>query len=324
MALVARESTVHVATVVLRPIDALKERLQRPESDRGPIRPTRFRLAGKVVGGVVQPLARGRRKPVVNLSGDTVLRDFDLPAATYRIEIDRPGIATDGIYEEIDPAERDLAWDPAAPQSGLPPTFPAHPSRFVPIRLFPGPAYAFPVETTLVRGSLLWYDGSPLDGAVARLATALLTRSRVAANGDFVLALAPTAASGTVNVQLDLAGVDPATRFQGAAYLGAFPAAWQAAWERGTSRAVRQGALTGQVRLTDGRPLAGATVQLAGRPGRVQTDRNGRWSYHFPPSAGAGVVDVSALHPGHPIPPPLPNVPFPADATATAPIIVMN
>lgn len=319
-----------VATLVLRPVDAFREALQRPVFERGPVQPVRFRILGEVVGGALSPMAGGPPAPVRNVSGDTVFRDLALPAGTYRIGLARdPRRRADAYYEEVDPAERDLAWDPAAPGAGLP-GLPTHPSRLEPLRLYPTASYPFPTATTLVRGSLHWYDGTALAGAVVREPAAIVSRSRVHAGGelgltggDFVLAFRATAATGNANLQLDLAAVDPAARPDGAAYLGGWPGQWPAQWERGTTRTVRQGALAGTVLRDDGRVLPGATVRLAGRPGPLRTSAEGRWSYHFPPLTAAGTVNITVQHPDYPDAT-VNNVAFPADATAAAPTVVMS
>jgi hypothetical protein len=323
MSLTVIERRRRVATVVLRPVDGLSATLGRPAFERGPVRPVRFGIAGRWVGGVVQPLAGGPPKPVFNMSGDTVFRDLDLPAGTYRIELVRdPLRREDTVYEDLDAAQHDLVWDPAAPGGGLP-GFPNHPSRFVPIRLYPSASYPFPTGSTLVRGSLFWYDGTALEGAVVRDPAALLPRSYVGPLGDFVLTFRATAANGPANLQLDTTAVDPAGRPDGPAYLAAWPAAWPTQWQRGTTRSVRQGGLAGMVRRSDGRPLRDATVRFAGRPGFVRTNDLGRWIYYFPPVTAAGNVNITVQHPdfANVV---LANVAFPADATAAAPTVTMS
>jgi hypothetical protein len=323
MSLTVIERRRRVATLVFRPVDGLSATLGRPPFERGPVRPVRFGIAGRWAGGVVQPIAGGSPKPVFNLSGDTVYRDFALPAATYRIDIVRdPARAEDAVYEDLDPAQRDLVWDPAAPGSGLP-GYPNHPSRFVPVRLFPSDSYPFPTGSTLVRGSLLWYDGTALAGAVVRDPTALLPRSYAGPRGNFVLTYRATAANGPANLELDSTDVVASSRPDGAAYLASLPAVWPTQWERGTTRSVRLGRLDGIVRRSDGRPLKDATLRLAGRPGFVRTNNLGRWMYYFPPLTAAGIVDITVQHPdfANMV---LANVAFPADASATAPTAIMS
>lgn len=316
-----------VATLVIRPIDALREALQRPPFERGPVHPVRFGVTGRVVGGQLEPLPERRLRalagPVRNLSGDTVFRDLGLPAGTYRIGLERdPLVRSDAWYEELDPAERDLVWDPAAPGAGLAGA-PHHPSRLEIVRLRPAAGYPFPAGSTLVRGSLLWYDGTGLQGVVVRDPASLTGRNRPGPSGDFVLAYRFQAASGSTTLTLDRAGVDPAARPEGAAYLNGWPAQWTAPWARGETRSLRQGALAGVVLRPDGLSLEGATVRLAGRPGPVRTNENGYWRYHFPPGTPAGVVDLTVSHPDHPDATRT-NVPFPADATASAPTITVQ
>jgi len=323
MSLTVIEVRRRVATVVLRPIDGLSATLGRPAYEQFPVRPVRFRIAGEVTGGVVRPIARGLPKPVFNLSGDTVLRDLALPAGTYRIEVDRDPLAGgDTVYEGIDAVERDLVWDPAAPGGGLPPDFPNHISRLQVIRLYPSASYPFPTASTLVRGSLFWYDGTALQGAVVREPAALITRSVLGPLGDFVLVFRGNAANGAANLQLDLGAVSAGGRPDGAAYLSALPAVWATQWQRGTTRSVGQGGLAGMVRRGDGRPLPGATIRLAGRPGFVRTNSIGRWVYYFPPSTPAGAVNITVQHPDF-ASVILANVAFPATATAAAPTVIM-
>jgi hypothetical protein len=323
--LVVADRIRHVATIVLRPLDAFREALARPVNERGPVRPVHLRLSGRVVGAAVQPLNEPGPKPIENLSGDTIYRDFPLGAATYRIELVRdPRRPGDFVYEDIDPAQRDLIWDPAAPGAGLP-GLPTHPSRFVVIRLFPAAGYPFPTGSTLLRGGLLWYDGTALEGAVIETApgVAVLSRSRLGSRGDFVLAVRATAATGTANLQLNLTGVDGASRPAGAAYLASLPAVWAAPWERANMRSVRQAALTGTVQRSDGRLLPNATVTVAGRPGFVKTNDAGRWSYHFPPLTASGTVNITVQHPDY-APVTLNNVAFTADRSAAAPTVVLS
>lgn len=310
----------HVASVVLRPVDALREALRRPPHERGPLGRVRLRLAGRVRNGVVEPLAPGMVHVVRNLQGDTVLVDLRLPAGTYRIELERdPRERRDGFYEDLDPAQRDLVWDPDAPAPGLPDGTP-HVTRLVQLRLRPSALYPFSLGSTLVRGSLLWYDGDALAGAVAREPAALVPESRVDARGSWVLALAPPSPVGNAVVQLDRTGVDAAAKTSGASYLAAWPATWTAPWRRGSATAVRQASLGGTVLGPDGWPVAGAAVTLLGRPGTLSTGADGRWRYHFPPAVPAGAVDVVVQHPDHAAVQ-LSNVPYAADATSQAPVV---
>jgi hypothetical protein len=315
-----------VATVVFRPIDALRVALGRPFSERGPVRPVRFRIAGRVNGVVVEPIGEWtpESKPyVMNASGDTVYRDFALPPGTYRIEIVRdPHQDSEGIYADLLPGlERDLNWDPAAPLTGLP-NLPSHPTRLEERRLRPGPRYPFPPGSTLVRGQLLWYDGTGMTGAVARAPAAVVPETPVGSRGEFVLIVAPAAPAGNLNVALDLGAVDPAAKPGGGMYVATWPSNWSIGWTRGRSSGARQGALTGTVRRADGRALQGARITLGGEPGELLTDAEGRWSYHFPPLRPAGTVNVTVQHPDF-ASKTVPNVAFPAEATRTLPPIVL-
>lgn len=325
MSLALANRTRHVATIVLHPLDALRDALLRPVSERGPVRRVRLRIAGRVVGSALQPLPMPEPKPVENLSGDTVYRDFVLAAGTYRVELVRERHrSADFIYEDIDPADRDFAWDPATPMNGLP-GMPTHPSRVIAIPLYPSSSYPFPGGSTLIRGGLLWYDGSALTGAVVNETTGLsvLTRSRPDARGDFVLVIAAPSAAGTASLQLDLTGVDAATRPDGAAYKASMPATWPAAWERGRTRSIRQAALTGSVQRADGRPLRDVAVKVVGEPGTVRTNDVGRWSYHFPPLRASNSVDITVQHPDY-APVTLTNIAYIADRTAAAPTVVLS
>lgn len=325
MNLAVANRTRHVATIVLRPVDAFRAALMRPVSERGPVRQVRLRIAGKVVGAALQPLPTPAPKPIANLSGDVVYRDFTLAAGTYRIEQVRDRYrSADFIYEDIDPADRDFVWDPAAPMNGLP-GMPTHPSRLIVIPLYPSSSYPFPTGSTLIRGGLLWYDGSALAGAVVNetAGNAVIARSRPDARGDFVFALAVPAATGTASLQLDLSGVDAATRPDGAVFKASVPAAWPAPWERGRTRSIRQAALSGLVQRADGRPLRDATVNIVGEPGTVRTNAVGRWSYHFPPLRASNVVDITVQHPDYTAVT-LTNIAYIADRTAAAPTVVLS
>jgi hypothetical protein len=317
------ERVQRTATLVIRPVDALKEALARPTAERGPVRPVQFGLVGRVTGAGVEPLPRLPR-PVQNLSGDTVFRDLELDPGTYRLElVGRPDPRRGDLpYEKLAAPQRDLLWGPAVPAPGLP-GLPNHPTRLVELRLFPTSAYRFPPGSTLVRGTLLWYDGSTLAGAVVAAAGAILPQGRLGPRGDFVVAIAAGAAAGTIDLALDLTGVDAAARPDGAAYLASVPALWPAPWQRAGSSSVRQGALTGRVTRADGRAVAGASVTLGGHPGAVQTDAGGRWTYCFPPAAAAGTATITVQHPGF-ADVVLPNIPYPADATSAAPVVVLS
>jgi len=313
----------HVASMVLRPVDALREALRRPPHEREPLGRVRLRVAGRVEGGVLLPLPPGTVRTVRNVRGDTVLVDLRLPAGSYRVELERdPLDRRDGFYEDLDPAQRDLVWDPDALPPGLPDGTP-HVTRLVPLRLRPSAQYPFSLGSTLVRGSLLWYDGGALEGAVVAEPAALVTPSRVDARGSWVLAFPAPTPTGDAVLQLDRSGVDPAARISGAVYLAAWPATWTVPWRRGSATAARQASLGGAVLGPDGWPLAGATVTLLGRPGTLVTGADGRWRYHFPPAVPAGTVDVVVQHPDHPTVQ-LSNVPYAADATSQAPVVRLN
>lgn len=311
------------ASLVLRPVDALREALKRPPHERGPLGQVRLRLAGRVEGGQVRPLPRGSVRTVRNLSGDTVFVDLGLPAGTYRLEVERDARdPRNAFYEELDPLQRDLRWDPDTPSPGLPDGRP-HVSKLVPVLLRPSPAYPFPQGSTLVRGTLLWYDGAPLAGAVVGEPAALVRESRADPHGGFVLAFPAASATGPAALQLDTGGADAAGKPSGAAYLAGWPSVWAAQWRRGAAVAMRQAALTGRVLGPGGRPLPGAAVTLVGRPGAVVADGDGRWQYRFPPATAAGTVDLVVQHPGHAAVR-LASVPFAADATSQAPVVRMR
>ncbi|HEX2202417.1 MAG TPA: carboxypeptidase-like regulatory domain-containing protein [Longimicrobium sp.] len=313
----------HTATVVLRPVDALREALRRPPHERGPVARVRLRVAGRVQAGQVRPLAPGQVHTVRNLSGDTVLVDFRLPAGRYRIELERdPRERRDAFYEALDAAQRDLVWDPDAPPPGLPDGTP-HPSRLVVLRLRPSALYPFPAGSTLVRGALLWYDGAPLDGAAVSDAAALVDTSRVDGRGSFALAFPAPSASGPATLQLDTGGVAAAAKPSGAAYLAGWPAQVATQWRRGETVSVAQPSLAGVVLGPEGRPLPGATVTVVGRPGALATGAGGEWRYHFPPGTAGGSVDVVVQHPDHAAVQ-LSNVPFAAGAASRAPVVRMN
>ncbi|HET7462165.1 MAG TPA: carboxypeptidase-like regulatory domain-containing protein [Longimicrobium sp.] len=312
----------HTATVVLRPVDALREALRRPPHERGPLGRVRVRVAGRVVGGEVQPLPPGSVRTVRNLSGDTVLVDLSLPAGTYRVELERdPRERRDGYYDDLDPQQFDLQWDPDAPPPGLPDGTP-HVTTLVELRLRPSPLYPFPAGTTLVRGTLFWYDGAPLRGAVVREPAALLGDSRVDARGGFVVPF-PANAGGPAVLEIVTAGVvGVQDKPDGAAYLQGWPL-WPTPLRRGNPVSVRQPALQGTVLDPRGRLVAGARVTVHGRPGTVYTGGDGEWRYHFPPATPAGAVDVRVEHAPH-APVQLQNVPFAADATSQAPVVRLN
>jgi hypothetical protein len=312
----------HTASVVLRPVDALREALRRPPHERGPLGRVRVRVAGRVQGGQVQPLPPGAVRTVRNLSGDTVLMDLSLPAGTYRLELERdPLERRDGYYEDLDPQQRDLQWDPDAPPPGLPDGTP-HVTTLIELKLRPSPLYPFSASTTLVRGTLLWYDGSALQGAVVREPAALLPESRVDARGGFVLPF-PFSAQSPAVLEIIRDDVDAQGKPDGDEYLDDWPDEWQTPLRRGNPVSVRQPALQGTVLDPRGRLLPGARVTVQGRPGTVQTGGDGRWRYHFPPTTPAGAVDVRVEHPDYDAVD-LHNVPFAADATSQAPVVRLN
>jgi hypothetical protein len=309
-----------VASLVLRPVDALREAIKRPPEERGPIGRVRFRLAGRVDGGQIRPLPPGTKKPIYNLSGDTAFVDLGLPAGTWRVELERD--ARDRVsewYEELDAAQRDLQWDPDAPPPGLPDGTP-HPARLVLLRLRPSSRYPFPPALPLVRGTLLWYDGAPLAGAAVRENGALVRDARVDEGGSWALAFPADQPDGNASVRLRLGAVDEDAKPDGAAYLAAWPAQWPVQWRRGSTVTLRQPALEGRVLGPGDRPLGGAAVTLAGEPGALRTDADGRWRYHFPPATPAGTADVKVRHPAHGQAT-LNDVPFAAATTTRAPVI---
>lgn len=309
-----------VASLVLRPVDALREAMVRPPDERGPLGRVRFCLVGRVDGTEVRPLPPGIKKPVFNLSGDTAFVDLRLPAGTWRLGMERdPRDRVADWYEELDAAQRDLVWDPDAPPPGLPDGTP-HPARLVELRLRPSPRYPFPPALPLVRGTLRWYDGDPLAGAVMREDSALVPVSQVDAGGSWVLAFSAGRPDGNASVRIRLGGVDEDAKADGAAYLAGWPARWDVQWRRGATVTLRQPALEGTVLGPGGRPLGGASVTLAGFHGALRTDRDGRWRYHFPPATPAGTADVKVRHPAHGQVT-LHDVPFAAAATTRAPAI---
>jgi hypothetical protein len=316
------ERSRRTATLVLRPMDALAAARLHPPFQRGPVRPVGFRIAGRVLGGVVEPIPGGAPPAVRNLSGDTVFIDLRLGAGRYRIELEPGPTGPTGIYQEVLPLERNVDWNPAMPLSGIP-GLPGHPSRLVEIHLHPGEAYPFPTGITLIRGGLVWYDNTALDGALVRAPGTLLLEARVGPRGDFVVIPAALTATGVAALTLDTSQVDGSSRPDALGYLAAFPATWPAPWQRGTTSSLTQPGLTGLVRRADGRVLDGAIVRPLGRPGFARTDGSGRWTYRFPPRTAAGSVDLRVEHPDH-APVTLAGIAFPADATATVPVIVLS
>ena len=51
--------SVHVASLVLRPVDVLREHLKRPPWERGPVRPVPLVVMGRVTVGGIDPLPAG-------------------------------------------------------------------------------------------------------------------------------------------------------------------------------------------------------------------------------------------------------------------------
>ncbi len=296
----AVERRHHTASLVLRTVDAYRRARGRPTWERGPIRRVQLGLVGEVVGGAVQPLGSAAPVPIRNLSGDWVFRDLTLPGGVYRIALEGDARAVaEAVYEDLDPADRDVAWDPTG-ASRLVLEGRTHPSQFVEIPLYPTGPYPFPPESTLIRGALFWYDGTALSGAAVREPSAIIDRSRLGPRGDFVLAYEPAAATGLVDLQIDVSAVDPSQMPAGAAYLAAWPGSIAGIiWRRGQTVSVRQPALRGAVLAPDGIPARGAVISLQGQPGSVRAADDGGWRYHFPPGTPSGAVDVLFQHPDY-------------------------
>lgn len=287
-------------SLVLRPIDEYRRASKRPAGETGPLYPMECELLGRVVAGVLQPFPSDDLGPVYgvtrptaikNRSGDSVFTDLDLVVGTYRIRLQRDRKrGRDAMYENIDPSDEDIAWDPAVAQ-GSPPY------NLVEIPLYPSAAYPFPPDSTLVRGSLVWYDGTPLTGAEVRDATALVSRSRIGETASFVLSYRATKSHDNVTVTVDVSGVSVAGKPQGQAYLNSLPSTVVVTWIRGTTVSVNHAALMGAVQSPTGPPVPQATVTVTGHPGSVHSNTDGRWQYHFPPDTPDGVVNLTIQHP---------------------------
>lgn len=312
-----------VASLVLRPVDALRETMNRPPDERGPLGPVRLRIEGRVDGSDIRALPPKTSPPVRNLSGDTVFVDLRLPAATYRLALERdPRDRLGDRYEELDAAQRDVAWDPDTPPPGLPDGTP-HPARLLMLRLRPSASYPFPPGLPLVRGTLRWFDGDALAGAVVREPGALVPESRVDAGGSWALAFPGAKPNGPANLELLVDDVDANAKPSGGAYLAVWPKLWPTQWKRAATVTQRQPSLEGLVLGPDDRPVEGANVTLVGFYGNLATARDGRWRYYFPPATAAGTADVVVQRLGHPDVT-LFNVPFAAAAASQAPVARLN
>lgn len=297
----------HVASLVLRPFDALNTALGRPVYERGPIYQVSLTMIGKVDEGVVSPFGDAAPMPVSNPSGDSVFRDLSIPSGQYRIALERgTGQKTDLYYEDLDPEDSDIDWVLAAEfrleVEGRP-----HPSQLHRIALYPAAGYPFQPESTLVRGSLLWFDGTPMMGAVVRdqnfgdedNRTALISRSRVGSLGDFVLVRALRAASSTIDLKLDLTAVDVSESSR-SDYKDRYPSVIPGIrWRSRNTVSVSHASLRGVVFTPDGCPAQGTRVVVAEWPGAVEVDGRGSWVYHFPPLTPESSVEVTFSHPDY-------------------------
>lgn len=312
-----------MASLVLRPFDMLRHATGRPPYEQRPVYSVHLLMSGVVTDDEWAPFGHDPPVAVRNLSGDTVFRDLDLPSGRYRIAIDSDtGQRGDWFYESLDPDDRDIDWERTGAfrmeVEGRP-----HPSKLHRVPLYPTGPYPFPPESTLLRGSLLWYDGSALEGAIVRDAapdgerTTLIGRSRVGPRGNFVLVRHNDPQPNAIEVVLDLDSVDPSAKEDGIDYISRFPASIPGVqWRRGGTVSVAHAALRGIVRRSDGRPAHRATVSVAGWPGAVGADERGRWQYHFPPKAQAlqDTVDITFRAEDH-LDRTLNDVPVVTDAT---------
>jgi hypothetical protein len=262
------------AVLVLDPEDAYVR-------DRGiigrhprPVGPLTFRLVARVAGADRQDLVPPPELAVsATASGyfpwfgherlpDGRRRRLTLPDGTYVLRVES------ALYQ---PAERDDIVLPAG-----------DPYRF---DLHPGFAYPFPTGTlpggrgpTLLRGTYRAPDGSGIDGATV-VALGHSDSCLTDGTGQWVLVFPDTEPTGEVTVRF--AHGDAVEEATGVAVVG------------GRQTSLADTALRGLV-LARGVGVAGATVRVAGHPGRSSTAGDGSWAFYFPPSLVQDVVDVTA------------------------------
>ncbi len=300
-------------SLVVRAVDAFRQaRGRRPDQFRA-MGALRFCIAQQRVDGAWQRLARPRRD-VLNLSGDSVFLDLDLPAGRYRLAphpcearwtgpgIPRAHRPASEVYEELTPGDLEIDWDPNDATERLEFDGRPHPARLFPVLRRPGVAYPFPSRTTLIRVTLAWFDGLGMPGArVRHEATGVSARTN--RSGEAVLAFTDASAVGAqIELELDFTGVETDGRADRQAYLDDWPTAWaDVEVARGASVSVSQGRIWGRVLRANGGPAAGArvTVESGGRdlPSPVMVDASsGRWEYAFVPPTEAR-VSLRVEHP---------------------------
>jgi hypothetical protein len=162
------------------------------------------------------------------------------------------------------------------------------------LELAPGPAYPFPAGglvpraagPTLLRGTLEAPDGTAVEGATVEVTpqTAPPTpRVTVDATGQWVLVFPDSQPSGNVTVRFTFPD-------------GTVTDVPTVAISAGADSALGATRFRGFV-TSNGIPVAGGTVTVAGAPGDTRTRADGAWQYVFPLNQAAASVDVRAQLP---------------------------